>query len=210
MRYLEELSVTEAEKLKKTILSLLRQTCILREKYDPVTLAPSGNEQYETCIRHREFICQYLDVIGCELLHDPQECIFRVVGEGLETERISRTTTIIMLLIKMIYHDKIMGNGLAATVTNLEEIREYGKNSNLLNEKLATSEWSEALWMMKKHQMIEYPGAVRELEDHTPIYIYSTIHLYFSSAMVNELLENYKEEEENGAGEEIIPQDAVE
>ena len=70
--------------------------------------------------------------------------------------------------------------------------------------------WSEALWMMKKHQMIEYPGAVRELEDHTPIYIYSTIHLYFSSAMVNELLEDYKEEEENGAGEEIIPQDAVE
>lgn len=30
-QYLESLSVTEAEKLKKTILSLFRQTCILQE-----------------------------------------------------------------------------------------------------------------------------------------------------------------------------------
>ena len=48
-QYLESLSVTEAEKLKKTILSLFRQTCILQEKYDPVTLVPSDNEQFAIC-----------------------------------------------------------------------------------------------------------------------------------------------------------------
>ena len=64
----------------------------------------------------------------------------------------------------------------------------------LLNQKLTDGEWKEALSLMKKHQVIEYPGALRDLEDHTPIYIYSTINLYCSSAMINELLEAYREE----------------
>ena len=192
--YLENLPITEAEKLRKTISSLFRQTCILQEKYDPVTLVPSDNEQYEICNRHKDFIEDYLSVMGCEMVHDAQEHVFRLVGEGAEAVTLSRTSTIIMLLTKMIYRDKIMGQSLSATVTNLEELREYGKNTNLLNQKLTDGEWKEALSLMKKHQVIEYPGALRDLEDHTPIYIYSTINLYCSSAMINELLEAYREE----------------
>ena len=192
--YLENLPVTEAEKLRKTIGSLFRQTCILQEKYDPGTLVPSDNEQYEICNRHKDFIEDYLSVMGCEMVHDAQEHVFRLVGEGAEAVTLSRTSTIIMLLTKMIYRDKIMGQSLSSTVTNLEELREYGKNTNLLNQKLTDGEWQEALSLMKKHQVIEYPGALRDLEDHTPIYIYSTINLYCSSAMINELLEAYREE----------------
>lgn len=204
-QYLESLSVTEAEKLKKTILSLFRQTCILQEKYDPVTLVPSDNEQFAICRTHRNFIESYLSVLGCELLYDSQERIFRLVGEGVEAEVLSKETTIIVLLIKMIYRDKIMGKGLAATVTNLEEIREYGKNTNLLNQKLPDGEWKSALAIMKKHQIVEYLGALRDLEDDTSIYIYSTINLYCSSALINELIEAYREENaEDEAGKEDI------
>ena len=204
-QYLESLSVTEAEKLKKTILSLFRQTCILQEKYDPVTLVPSDNEQFAICRTHRNFIENYLSVLGCELLYDSQERIFRLVGEGVEAEVLSKETTIIVLLIKMIYRDKIMGKGLAATVTNLEEIREYGKNTNLLNQKLPDGEWKSALAIMKKHQIVEYPGALRDLEDDTSIYIYSTINLYCSAALINELIEAYREENaEDEAGKEDI------
>lgn len=209
--YLENLPITEAEKLRKTISSLFRQTCILQEKYDPVTLVPSDNEQYEICNRHKDFMESYLAVMGCEMVHDSQEHVFRLVGDGAEALTLSRTSTIIMLLTKMIYRDKIMGQSLSATVTNLEEYREYGKNTNLLNQKLTDGEWKEALSLMKKHQVIEYPGALRDLEDHTPIYIYSTINLYCSSAMINELLKAYREEadtDEAGTVEENIYQDA--
>ena len=210
-QYLESLSVTEAEKLKKTILSLFRQTCILQEKYDPVTLAPSDNEQFIICRTHRNFIESYLSVLGCELLYDSQEHIFRLVGEGVEAEAMSKETTIIVLLIKMIYRDKIMGKGLAATVTNLEEIREYGKNTNLLNQKLPDSEWKSALALMKKHQIVEYPGALRDLEDDTPIYIYSTINLYCSSLNINARLEEYREEiVENETVEENLYENVIE
>ena len=73
--YLETLSITEADKLKKTIAALFRQTCILQEKYDPVTLVPRDNEQYEICARHRVFIEEYLSIMGCELVHDSEEHI---------------------------------------------------------------------------------------------------------------------------------------
>lgn len=207
--YMEELSVTEAENLKKTISKLFRQTCILQMRYDPATLTPRDNLDYEICVRHRGFIEEYLAVLGCELIHDPQEHIFRLVGDGVETEKMSLTTTIIVLLVKMIYRDKILGAGLNATVTTLEEIREYGKNTNLLNRKLMLAEWREALYLMSKHQMIELPGAVRDVEDHTPIYLYSTINLYVSAADINALVEEYREEAaENETIEEDIFPDA--
>ena len=207
--YIEELYVTEAENLKKTISKLFRQTCILQMRYDPATLTPRDNLDYEICVRHRGFIEEYLAVLGCELIHDPQEHIFRLVGDGVETEKMSLTTTIIVLLVKMIYRDKILGAGLNATVTTLEEIREYGKNTNLLNRKLTLAEWREALYLMSKHQMIELPGAVRDVEDHTPIYLYSTINLYVSAADINALVEEYREEAaENETIEEDIFPDA--
>lgn len=210
-KYMEELSLTEAENLRKTISNLFKQTCILQVKYDPVTLTPRDNIYYEMCVRHKKFIEDYLMVLGCELTHDPQEHIFRLTGEGVETERFSLTTTIIILMIKMIYRDKILGEGLEATVTTLEEIREYGKNTNLLNKKLKVAEWHEALYLLSKHQMIELPGAVRDVEDTTPIYLYSTVNLYCSSLNINALLEEYREEiVENETVEENLYENVIE
>jgi hypothetical protein len=209
--YLEALSVTEAENLKKTILKLFRQTCILQLKYDPVTLTPKDNPDYEICVRHRNFIEDYLSVLGCELVHEPQEHIFRLVGEGLDTENLTPLTTAIILLVKIIYREKILGEGLHATVTTLKEIREYGRNTNLLNRKLTVNEWRDALYLMSKHQMIEVPGAVRDVEDDTPIYLYSTINLYISSSEINALIEEYREEaSEYETVEENLFQDVAE
>lgn len=203
--YLENLTVTEAENIKKTISNLFRQTCILQVKYDPVTLVPHDNPYYDVCARHRTFIENYLAVLGGELTHDPQEHIFRLSGDGVITEKMSLTTTMIVLLVKLIYKDKIMGEGLNATVTSLAEIREYGKNTNLITQKLTTTEWREALYLMRMHQMIDVPGAVRDVEDDTPIYIYSTINLYCSAADIRELIEKYREEAlEDETAEETI------
>ena len=204
VNYMEELSVTEADNLKKTIAALFRQTCILQMKYDPVTLVPRDNLHYEICTRHRKFIEDYLSVLSCELVHDPQEHIYRLHGDGIAIEKINATVTKVILLVKLIYRDKILGEGLKATVTNLAEIREYGKNTNLLNRKLTVAEWRDALYLMSKHQMIELPGAVRDVEDQTPIYLYSTINLYVTASDMNALIEEYKEEAANETIEEDI------
>lgn len=194
LQYMENVSPSEAENIRKTIQDLFRQTCILQVKCDPVTLIQRDNPRYQICSRHREFIADYLSVLDCELIHDPQEHIFRIAGEGVLTERMSLTTTKLVLLIKMIYRDKIMGEGLNATTTNLTEIREYGKNTNLITRKLTGQEWQEALVLMKTHQILELPSAIANLEDNTPIYIYSTINLFCSAMDINELVREYQNE----------------
>ena len=140
--------------------------------------------------------------IACELVHDPQEHIFRITGDGVMTERMSLMTTKLVILLKMIYRDKIMGEGLHATTTNLAEIREYGKNTNLITRRLTGQEWNDALVLMKTHQMIELPGAVANLEDFTPIYIYSTVNVFCSAMDINELVRTYQDEVEELLTEE--------
>ena len=150
-------------------------------------------------------------MLGCELTHDPQEHIFRLTGEGVATERLNLTTTLLILILKLIYRDKIMGEGLNATMTTLEEMREYGKNTNLITRKLTDAEWRDALYVMRVHQMIDVPGAVKDVEDTTPIYIYSTINLYCASLDIDKIVEKYREElkeEDLEAGEEDHYEDA--
>jgi hypothetical protein len=190
---MEELSQSEAAGIKKTIQDLFRQTCILQVKCDPVTLVQRDNPRYRICANHREFIADYLSVLDCELVHDPQEHIFRIKGESMPVDRLTLTGTRILLILKIIYRDRIMGEGLNATVTSLREIREIGSNTNLLTRKLTAQEWQDALSMLKVHQIIELPGAIGNLEDDTPIYIYSTINIFCSSVEINELIKMYEE-----------------
>ena len=194
LEYMENVSQGEAENIRKTIQDLFRQTCILQVKCDPVTLVQRDNPRYQVCSRNREFIADYLSVLDCELVHDPQEHIFHITGDGVMTERMSLTTTKLVILLKMIYRDKIMGEGLHATTTNLAEIREYGKNTNLITRRLTAQEWQDALTLMKTHQMIELPGAIGNLEDNTPIYIYSTVNIFCSAADINALVQKYQTE----------------
>ena len=191
---MEELSPGEAANIKKTIQDLFKQTCILQVKCDPVTLIQRDNPRYRTCANHREFIAAYLSLLDLELVHDPQEQLFRIRGEGMPTERMNLMTTRIMLILKILYREKIMGAGLNATVTCLREIRESGASTNLINRKLTNQEWQDALMLLKVHQIIELPGAVGNVEDDTPIYIYSTINIFFSSVDINELVAQYQDE----------------
>lgn len=122
----------------------------------------------------------------------------------MELEKLSLTSTIILLIVRVLYRDKILGEGLEATVTNLKEIRSYGRNTGLLNRKLTTAEWREALYLMNRHQIIEVPGAIKDVEDETPIYLYSTINLYIRNSDIGELIEEYKEDAVNETIEESI------
>lgn len=202
LEYMNNLSLAEQDSVKRVIQDLFRQTCILKIKYDPETLVAKDNNKYHVCNKHRGFIEDYLAILGCELKHDSQEHIFQLVGEGVPVLHISLTTTKLLLLLKFIYKEKIMGVGLNASVTTLQEIREYGMSTGLIVERIGAGEWNEALNLMKRHQILEIPGAVSNLEDDTPMYIYSTINIYCPSKEINELINRYKEEEEEVAGEE--------
>ena len=123
---MNSLTPQEAEELKKTIRDLMRQSCIIETKYDTDRDCLKDNPRYRICMRHREFLTDYFDVMGCALVYDPQDHFFRLTGDGVGTEKFSETTTLFILLMKLIYKEKIMGEGLKATVTTLEEVPSLG------------------------------------------------------------------------------------
>ena len=61
---------------------------------------------------------------------------------------------------------------------------------------MTAKEWKDALTLMRIHQMIDVPGAVQDIEDDTPIYIYSTIHLFVTAGDIRKLLKEYQENTE--------------
>lgn len=65
---------------------------------------------------------------------------------------------------------------------------------------------------MSKHQIIEVPGAIQNVEDETPIYIYSTINLYCGSMDITALIKEYQEEQyaEEEITEEVSEQEIQE
>lgn len=204
--YIENKTPSEVENIKRTIQDLFRQTCLLQVKCDPITMEQKNNPRFKTCSEHREFISDYVAVMGCELIYDPMTHIYRLAGEGAPVEKMNLFTTKLVVLLKKIYYDKIMGEGLNAPITNLAEIREYGANTNLLPERVAEQEWNDALSMLKVHQMIEIPGAIMNLEDNTPLYINSTVNIYCSAVDINELVAQYSTEldlEEVGKAEQF-------
>lgn len=199
LRDLELYTATEVDQIKTVIQDLFRSTCILQMSCNPENLVFSDNARYKMCMKYREFIADYLEVLDCELVHDTSEHLFRLIGKGAMVEKMSLATTRLVILLKLIYHEKIMGEGLNATVTTLSEIRQMGMDTQLLTRKLTDSEWSEALNLMRTHQMIALPCAIGNLEDHTRIYIYNTVNIYCNTASLGQLVEDYAMTGEVGA-----------
>ena len=96
-------------------------------------------------------------------------------------------------------------------------IWKYGVDTNLITDKLTAAEWYEAFNVFKRHQMIELPCAISDMEDDTPIYLYSTIHILCPTMDISAVVKQYAayedgqqrlenledgEEEEHGAAEE--------
>lgn len=204
LKDLEVLTVAEVDHIKKVIQDLFRSTCILQTKYDPVTLSQRENPRYHMCEKYREFIADYLEVLGCELIHDGSERLFRIVGEGAMIEKMSLMTTRLVVLLKLIYHKKIMGDGLEATTTTLAEMREYGADTRLITRKLTDQEWQEALVLMRTHQMITFPGAIANMDDDTPIYIYNTVNIFCNTVSLGQLVVYYKEGKDDEPSEESL------
>ena len=130
----------------------------------------------------------FAKAVNCEHPVDGSPC-----GECAMCRSIAAGTSMNVIEI-----DAASNNG----VDNIREIREYGKNTNLITRRLTGQEWNDALVLMKTHQMIELPGAVANLEDFTPIYIYSTVNVFCSAMDINELVRTYQDEVEELLTEE--------
>jgi hypothetical protein len=99
-REYEELSPNEQAQFAEAVRRLLAEGIIWREE-------EGDRRVYNFLVRRRELVADYLQVAGWELRHDERVAVFHVVHrEGAHRRRLSRDTTVWLLLLRLIYAEQ--------------------------------------------------------------------------------------------------------
>lgn len=207
--YYKELSGREQEKLQSVIQQLFRQTYILERKYDKHAGRMVLNQDFYFCEKHMEFLKEYFAIAGILLYQNTDLGTIYIQGEATLGEKLPKLATIYLLLLKLIYDEQMAA---ASTSTNI--VTTFGQLNGKVGEfglvkgLSSITEIRRALAVLKKYQMIELLDALEELNEHTRIVIYPTIHVVLMREDILKLLQYFGEDDkttdggnEDGTGE---------
>ncbi len=196
--YYNELLDEEKEELKEVIKTLHLQTYILERKYDKKTERYLPNHLYRTCERHLDFLKEYFKIADIDLIENRQYGIMHIVTQNLQGDKLSRLTTIFLLLLKLIFDEQMnMASSSIHVYTSLNEVYEKIQLFRLWNNKsISPTELRKTFAALKKYQVIEVAEEMGDLEADTKFIIYPTINLLLDSQSIAGIIEQYQEEEE--------------
>lgn len=202
--YFTALNDEERAELTEVIQTLFRQTYLLERKYEKKYGRYQTSAVYRVCERHLDFLMEYFQIGGLQLVENRQYGIMALQSTTPQGEKLSKLTTLVVLLLKLIYDEKM--NTVSNSVhvfTTLDEV--YGKIQLFRlwdNRALPITEVRKTVAVLKKYQVIEVLDIADELTADTRILIYPTVNMLVSGMDLAEVLEQYRtneeEEEEDG------------
>ena len=170
--YYEELNDEEKNAVTKVIRTLLKQTFVLERKYDKKSGRLVYNKEFRTIDLHQEFLREYFKISGIELRENLHLGVFYIEGETLIGEKISRLSTIYLLILKLLYDDF----HLMRTLPSITEMR-------------------RSIALLKKYQIIEPLDVLEELNDETRMMIYPCVNVVLLGDDIRRLIESFSKEE---------------
>lgn len=196
--YFNELLQEEKEELTGAIRLIERQTYVLERKYDRKTGRYQYVKEYRTLDRHMEFLREYLNISGISICEDVQLGVIYIRGEAVMAERLPRLATLYLLILKVIYDEKLSeASSIQSVHTTLGEINER-LSVFKLTDRLAPTEVRKALSLLKKYQLIEPVDQLDDLDGSMKLIIYPTVNLVLTGNDVRELLAQLGEQPEGG------------
>ncbi len=202
--YMDELKEEERREVTQIIRTLYDQTYVLERRYDRKTERFPMNRDYRLCERHLEFLQEYFRIGGVELKENRQLGIFYL--EGMETigEKLGRITTLYVLVLKLLYDEKVNQASTAMQVfTTIAEIHDKITLFRLWDRSNSRylTQMREAVRLLKRYQIIDTFENGQDLEGESRVVIYPTIHLLLRGEDIRAILEKYsgQREEENAA-----------
>lgn len=196
--YYNELLDEEKEELKEAIKLLYQQTYLLERKYDKKSERYLPNCLYRTCERHLDFLKEYFQIADMDLIENRQFGIIHIVTQNLQGDKLSRLTTIFLLLLKLIFDEQM--NTAASSIhvyTTLNEVYDKIQLFRLWNNKtISPTEIRKTIAVLKRYQVIEITEEMGELQGDTKFIIYPTVNLLLDSQSIGAIIEQYQEEEE--------------
>lgn len=205
INYYEELPPEEQRKVTESIQSLYRQTFLLERRYDKKTKRYQVNREYYQCGKHMEFIKAYFAIMNIEVIENSQMGVIYIRGEQVMGEKLSKLTTLYILILKLIYDEQMSAVSTSVNaITSLGDIHEKLGSYRLLKKQPSVTEIRRSIALLKRYQIIEPLDILEDMDGQCRMVIYPTINVVLMGDDVRALMETYTEgDEEDDESEEI-------
>lgn len=205
IEYYENLIPEEQEEVSASIQLLYRQTFVLERKYDRRTGRMQFNKDFRICSKHLAFLRAYFSIAGISVLENSRTGILYLQGETLIGDKLSRLTTLYVLVLKLIYDEQMASASSSVHVfTTLSDIHERLGSFGLLNRQPSPTEVRRTVSLLKKYQILEPLDLLEELEGASRLVIYPSINMLLLGDDVRALIDTFRETEDED-GEAEIP-----
>ena len=200
--YFNTMPEEEQVELTHVIQTLLRQTFCLERKYDKHTERFVFNREYRTLSQHFEFLEAYFQVAGIQIQENIQSGVIYITGEQITPERLTKISTIFLLVLKLIYDEQMaLASASVNIFTTLGEVNEKIWSFQILKDRPSLTEIRRTLAFLKRYQMIEVLDPPDEAKSKTRLIIYPSISMALMGEQARILLESFMEEEQDATGE---------
>ena len=199
IEYMEQLTDEEREQITEVIQLLMKQTFLLERTYDRRAEKYQLSRAYKVCAMHLEFLKEYFQVAGIELVENVYLGIIYIRTEMLMGDKLPRLATIYLLILKLIYDERMQQvSSSARIVTTLGELNGKAGEFRVLSSLPSPTEIRRSVALLKKYQIIEPLDILEELNEHTRMIIYPTVHMVLTGDDIRELLKTFDEEDSRG------------
>lgn len=207
--YYNELLDEEKNELTEAIKTLQSQTFILERKYDKKTQRYIPNKIYRTCERHLDFLKEYFKIADVEIVENRQFGIIFIRTQNLQGDKLSRLTTIFILLLKLIFDEQMTTASNSIYVyTTLNDVYDKIQLFRLWNSKsISPTELRKTIAALRKYQVIEVIDEMGDLDGDTKLIIYSTVNLLFDGQAIESIIAQYQDDEEDADNEPVSSTD---
>ncbi len=198
IEYYNQLFLEEQQELTAAIKLLQAQTFVLEKKYDRVIGRYQINHSYRICEKHLDFIKAYFRIADLEVVENRQYGIIGLQSNTLQGEKLSRLTSVFILLLKLLYDEKM--NSVSNSIHVYVSVKEVVEKIQLFglwdNRAISPTDLRRALSALKKYQVIEILDTLQDITYDTRLIIYPTIHLLLTPEDVAGILSQYQMREE--------------
>ena len=200
--YFNTMPEEEQVELTHVIQTLLRQTFCLERKYDKHTERFVFKREYRTLSQHFEFLEAYFQVAGIQIQENIQSGVIYITGEQITPERLTKISTIFLLVLKLIYDEQMaLASASVNIFTTLGEVNEKIWSFQILKDRPSPTEIRRTLAFLKRYQMIEVLDPPDEAKSKTRLIIYPSISMALMGEQARILLESFMEEDQDATGE---------
>lgn len=154
------------------------------------------NKEYYFCEKHLEFLQEYLEVAGISIHMNTELGVIYLQGEPVMGERLPKLATIYLLLLKLIYDEKMSEVSSSVNiVTTLGDLTAKAGEFGLIRSLTSQAEMKRALNVLKRYQLIEVTDSMEELSAQTAIFIFPSIQIVLMREDIRKLLDLFANEE---------------